>query len=259
MVCRTLERILDRDWLRNHPNHTYNLWTKEREGCRENQFLNKLEDYLQKLSPLLKTRHLRSKLRSNFVDTYYELEVGCSLINYGIKVDFEHKLPIENGNTRTPDIFIPDENTIVEVKTLHQSNELEKGLKTGGFFQLHEANRVKDRILAELSKYFGIELKHPLVLIICNDIIRPTILSTDDLETVLLYRINRGIFAHREFHLANDSNYEGLYFADNGLQANILSGVGLWRGRFLRFYENPNANKESRIPQGKLSDFLKRD
>lgn len=227
---------------------------------KEKSFLQRFDDCLETAIPLLHTtKRIRSKLRNppQFVDTYYELEVGCSLIDYGFEVDFEHTFPSELGNDKTPDIFVKKENVIVEVKTLHQSNEVEMGIKSGKVFKFNEAKRIKDDILEELQKYGRKEIKCPLIVVICECLIEPPIPSLDDLETVLFHRTDRGILIGSKFHLTTDAEYEGLYYVDKGRQADILSGVGLWRKKLVCFYENPNVNRYGKIPRGKFSDFLK--
>lgn len=260
MKYQNLERILDKAWLKNNPNHPYNQWIMKSEDSKEKSFLHRLDDYLETAISLLNTKRIQSKLRNSqeFVDTYYELEVGCSLIGHGFEANFEYTLPVEIGNDKTPDIFVMKENIIVEIKKLSRSYEVEMGIKSGEVFKFNPAKRVKDRILDELRKYWGKGIKYPLIVMLCKDLINPPILTPDDLETVLFYRSDRGIFAGGEFYLAPDVEYEGLYYADNGRQADILSGVGLWRNKLIRFYENPNANKDSRIPQGRFLAFLKK-
>lgn len=222
-------------------------------------FLSRLDNYLEKLTSLLHPRRIQSKLRNpqEFVDTYYELEVGCYLIDNGFDVEFERPLYDEKGNRITPDIFVKEENTIVEVKTLHMSNEEEKGIKSHKVFEFNEAKRIKDDIDTELQKYRGKEFSYPLIIVVCKNFIKPPLVSPDDFETVLLYRSDRWIF-NGELRRTNDVKYQGLYYVDEGRHARGLSGVGLWSGkRILAFYENPKANENSKI-SNKFLDFLKK-
>lgn len=259
MTYNNLEHYLGKSWLRNNPNHPYNLWRMKSEDSKEKLLLYKLDSHLEKVIPLLKTKRIQHKLRNSaeFVDTYYELELGCSLMDKGFKVNFEYSLPCGNSGSKTPDLFVQKENIIVEVKTLHQSRRIKNGIQSGKVFKICEAERIRDRILLELEKYSEIGLKNPLIMMLCNDyLISPTILSTDDLETVLLYRSD-GIFVFgSNYAQTSDVKYEGLYYTDKGKQANVLSGVGLWRKRLIQFYENPNVKKQYKITQGKFLDFL---
>lgn len=258
MTCPNLERILGKKWLKNNLNHPYNQWVMKSEGSKEQTFLQLLDDCLMKVIPFHKPKNIRSKLRNEFVDTYYELEVGCYLLNQGFEVDFEHTFPSGMGNYKTPDIFVKKENVIVEVKTLHESYRVQTGIKSDKVFEFDESKRIKDRILDELDKYSGSGIKYPLVVMLCNDyLIKPTILSPDDLETVLLYRSDRIIVSGSDYFPTSDVEYEGLYYANNGRQAELLSGVGLWRKNPIRFYENPNVNRYGKIPRGKFLDLLR--
>ena len=65
------------------------------EDIKEKLLLNNLDSYLGKAIPILKTKRIQNKLRNSdeFIDTYYELEVGSYLLNQGFKVDFEQTLP----------------------------------------------------------------------------------------------------------------------------------------------------------------------
>ncbi|MCK5563047.1 hypothetical protein KAI30_02650 [Candidatus Bathyarchaeota archaeon] len=259
MTYNNLEHYLGKLWLRNNPNHPYNLWRMKSEDSKEKLLLYKLDSHLGKVIPLLKTKRIQHKLRNSaeFVDTYYELEVGCYLLNQGFEVDFEQTLPSGTGNYKTPDIFVKKENVILEVKTLHKRFDVEKGEKSGEVFKFNGAKKIGDKILEVLETYSGSGIKYPLVVMLCNDyLINPPILSPDDLETVLLYRSD-GLFVFGNSRVpTSDVKNDGLYYADKGQQADVLSGVGLWRKKLIRFYENPNVKKQYKITQGKFLDFL---
>jgi hypothetical protein len=257
LTYSNIEKILSKLWLSKNPSHPYNQWIMKAEDSEERLFLSRLDNYLEKLTSLLHSERIRSKLRNpqEFVDTYYELEVGCHLIDNGFDVEFERLLCDEKGNRITPDIFVKEENTIVEVKTLHMSNEEEKGIKSHKVFKFNEAKRIKDDIDTELPKYCGKGFLYPLIIVVCKDLIKPPIISTDDFETVLLYRSDRSIF-NGELRRTNDVKYQGLYYVDEGRHASILSGVGYWLRDRMLFYENPKANKNSKI-SNKFLDFLK--
>ena len=261
MMCQNLERILDKAWLRNNPNHTYNQWITKPEDSEEKLFLSRLDNYVGKTNPRLHTKTMRSKLRNSqgFVDTYYELEVGCFLIDNGFDVNFEKALCDGKSKCITPDIFVEKDNVIVEVKTIHRSFEVEKGMKSGKVFKYDEAKRIKDDILSELQKYRGQGITYPLIVIECLDFIKRPLVAPDDFQTVLYYRGDSCIFL-RNGTLRRTSNveYQGLYYDDEGRHAERLSGVGLWGRKKILFYENPNVNKDSKIPASRLLDFLKR-
>lgn len=257
MVFNDLNRVIGKSWLKNNPNHLYNQWLMKSDDCKEKILLHNLDSNLKEINGL-RTKRLQRKLRNEFVDTYYELEIGCHLLNQGFEIDFEKTLKLDNGNKREPDVFVKTENAIIEIKTLHQSFDLKKGKESGKVFKIKEADRIKDRILKELGKYSGSGIKYPLVVMLCNDyLIKPTILSPDDLETVLLYRSDRIIVSGSDCFPTSDVEYKGLYYANNGRQAELLSGVGLWRKNPIRFYENPNVNRYGKIPRGKLLDLLR--
>jgi len=257
MKYQNLDRILDKVWLRNNPDHPYNQWIKKSEDSKERLFLSRLDNYVEKVTLLLQTKRTQSKFRNyqGFVDTYYELEVGCFLIDNGFQVDFERTLYVERGTRITPDIFVEKDNIIVEVKTLHRSNEVEKGFKSGKVFKFNEAQRIKDDIFSELQKYGDKEIKYPLIVIVCPDFIKPPLVSPDDFETVLSYRCDKWIF-NGKLRRTLDVEYQGLYYEDEGQNANILSGVGLWGRRGILFYKNPNVNKDSKFPKSRFLDFL---
>jgi len=259
MTYPNLERVLGKTLLMKNSSHPYYKWIMKSKDSKEKSFLQRLDNYLETVNPLLHTKRIPSNLRNSeqFISTYYELEVGCYLLNQGFEVDFEHNLPVEIGNHKTPDVFVIKENIIVEVKKLSQSDEVEMGIKSGKVFKFNSPNRVKDRISDELGKYSRRGIKYPLVVMLCKDVIDPPILTPDDLEAVLFCRSDRGIFAGGKFHLTYDVDYEGLYYVDNGRQADILSGVGLWRDKPMCFFENPNVNRYGKIPRGKILDFLK--
>lgn len=261
MQCLTypnIARILDKSWLNKNPNHPYNQWVITAENTKEKLFLSRLDNYLGKITPLSGPRRIQSKLRNpqEFVDTYYELEVGSYLLDNGFDVEFERFLRDEKGNRITPDIFVKKENVIVEVKTLHRSNEVEKGLKSGKVFKFNEAKRIKDDIISELKKYSGKEIVYPLIVVVCKDFIKPPISSHIDFETILFYRSDRWVF-NGVLRRTNDVEYRGLFYEDGGRHASILGGVGYWEQQGIMFYENPNTNKNSKIP-GTFLDFLKR-
>jgi hypothetical protein len=258
MMCQNLERILDKEWLRNNPNHPYNQWIMKPEDSREKLFLSRLDNYVGKANPRLHTKTIQSKLRNSqgFVDTYYELEIGCFLIDNGFDVNLKKTLCDEKSNRITPDIYVEKDNVIVEVKTIHRSFEVEKGLESRRVFTCNEAKRIKDDILSELEKYSGKKITYPLIVIICPDFIKPPLVSPDDFETILLYRCDRWIF-NGTLRRTNDVTYRGLYYDGEGRYAERLNGVGLWRQKGIWYYENPNVNKVLKIPS-RFLDFLKR-
>lgn len=258
MTYPNIEKILNKSWLSKNSNHPYNYWIVKAEDTKEKLFLSRLDNYLKKITPLLHLGKIQSKLRNpqGFVDTYYELEVGCYLVDNGFDVEFERRLCDDKGNRITPDIFVKGENVIVEVKTLHRSNEVEKGLKSGKVFEFNEAKRIKDDIDSELRKYCGKRIVYPLIVVVCRNFIKPPIVTSDDFETILFYRSDRWIF-NGVLRRTHDVEYLGLYYMDEGRHAGILGGVGLWGRRGILFYENPNANKDSKIPSTFLG-FLKR-
>lgn len=159
------------------------------------------------------------------------------------------------GNLRTPDIFVKKDNIIAEVKTIHRSNEVEKGRKSGEIFKFNEAKRIQDDIYEELEKYGNRGIKYPLVVVVCPDFIKPPIVTPDDFETVLFYRCDRLIF-NGKLRRTPDVQYLGLYFLDEGRHASILSGVGFWERRGILFYENPNAYMK--IRKSRFLDFFKK-
>ena len=121
---------------------------------------------MKKVIAILKTKSIQHKLRDKLVDTYYELEVGCNLLNHGFELDFERTLLLNTSNYRTPDIFVKNENVIIEVKTLQQSHKVKNGIKSGKVFFFEPSEKIKDKILDELEKYSGSEIKYPLVIIL---------------------------------------------------------------------------------------------
>jgi len=250
-----LERILNINWLANNPDHLYNQWILKSDSSKEKRLLSSYDKYLERVIPLLRTtKNIQGKIRNQFVDTYNELDVGCSLIERGFDVDFEFTLI---GNT-TPDIFIKKDNVIVEVKTLHQSDKVERGIKSHGVYEHNEAERIKGVLNRELEKYAKIEIIEPLIIVVCPDIIKPPYESSDDFKTVLDYQINK-MFVLGPYHAkSNKVEYKGLYYNNEGEIISILSGVGRWYHgkKEMDYYPNPNARKTSQIPQGNLLDFL---
>lgn len=266
MTYQYLERILEKTWLRNNPDHPYNKWNMKPPDSVEKLFLSRFDNHLKKVASLLPTKKIQDKLRnyqnSQFVDTYYELEIGCFLIDNGFEVSFEPTLCDKTGNPRTPDIFIEKEETIVEVKTLHESDKVKKGKESGKVFEFNTSIRIKDIISNELYKWRK-GIKYPLIIVICPDEIEEPLVTSDDFEAELYRQSNRVVFSHGKVYWTSDVEYSGRYFLDEGRNALGLSGVGLWRRRGRRreivFYENRNVNKDSKIPHGRFLDFLKRD
>lgn len=256
MKYDNLEKILGKNWLNKNPNHPYNQWIIKPEKSKEKIVLSNLESYLKKI-PLLKTKTIQTKLRNptQFVDTYYELEVACYLIDNEFDVDLERNFLNKLGFDITPDIFLKTDNIIIEVKTLHRSDKVKEGLNSGKAFKHNEAIRIKDDIFSELEKYAGKGIKYPLIIIICPDFIEPPYVSIDDFENVLYARADKAVFIG-EFCLTPNFEYKGVYY--DGDQANILSGVGLWdKGRII-FFENPNVKKELTLLQIKLLNLLQK-
>ncbi len=153
---------------------------------------------MEKVVPLLSDQKvlvdkLRNFQRSQFIDTFYELEVGCSLMDAGFEVDFEGELT-DDGNTITPNIVITNENVIVEIKTLHESLEAKKGRKSNMCFDYDEIRRVKNPLCKELDKYKRCKISQPLVVIFCPDMIAPPLVSTLDLDAYFLIIIAKSLF-----------------------------------------------------------------
>lgn len=145
MAYNNLEILLGRQFLREHQNHEYNRWRFKSEDSKEKRLLNNLEAYLKRIRPSLKTKRIQKGLQSNFIDTYYELEVGCYFLNHGFEIDFEKTLRLNNNDYRTPDLFVKNENVIIEVKTLHQSDKVKKGIKSGEVFFFNSSQKVKEK------------------------------------------------------------------------------------------------------------------
>lgn len=250
-----LESILDIDWLTNNPDRLYNQWIRKSDNSKEKLLLSSYDKYLERVIPLLTTtKKIQDKIRNQFVETYNELDVGCSLVDRGFDVDFECTLI---GNI-TPDIFIKKDNVIVEVKTLHQSDKVERGIKSHGVYEHNEANRIRNLLFIDLEKYAKQEIMEPLIIVICPDIIKPPYESPDDFKTVLDYQINK-MFVLGPYHaMSNKVEYKGLYYNEEGEVISILSGVGHWyhEKKEMDYYPNPKVRKTSKIPQGELLDFL---
>jgi hypothetical protein len=259
LTYQYLERILDKTWLRNNPDHTYNKWVTKPTNSRERMFLSSLDNYLEKVTlGLSNPKTIQDKLRnwksSQFRDTYNELKVGCFIRDSGFDVDFEWTLNSSEAG-KTPDIFVKGENVIIEVKTLHRSLEVEKGINSRKCFDFNEAVRLKRELFRELEKYGTKEINYPLAVIVCPDFINQPLVSSEDVRTVLFCRGDKGRF-NGAFQKTDDVEYRGLYFEKDPEKKRclrVLSGVGLWRQVF---YENLNADRALKIPQGRLLDLL---
>lgn len=262
LAYQNLEKILDETWLKNNLDHTYNKWIMKPADSKERMFLSRFDKYIERVDPLLLSKTtIQNKLRnyqnSQFTDTYYELEVGCYLMDNGFLVDFEWKPDGENGKI-TPDLFVKKYNVIIEIKTIHLTYQEETGRKSGRVYELEPYKKIKDAILKEIEKYWEMEIKYPLIVIICPDFVGQPLLPNDDFETVLEHLVSRAtLFPNGTLHFSPNVERQGLYFKDEGLQCRILSGVGKWTGKGILFYENPNVKENSKIPEGRFLDILK--
>ena len=261
MTYHNLESILDKRWLANHPDHIFNQWAMKPNDSKEKSLLSRFDTYVGKtFMSLHAKKKFQNKIRNQkqFVDTYSELEVGCSLIDKGFKVNFQKTLKGKRSKL-TPDLFIENDNVIVEVKTLHQSAEAEKGMKSFKVFILGEAKRIRDDLFNELRKYREQGIEHPLIVVVCPYIIKPPIASQDDFETVLYCQENRMTIFGGFLSMSPKVEYKGLYYSSiYGELPAILSGVGLWgwKRKDMVFYPNPNVNATSKIHQGNFLDYL---
>lgn len=261
LTYQNLERILDETWLKNNPNHTYNKWIMKPTDSTERLLLSRFDNYIEKAVPFLHPKTIRCKLRnwqsSQFIDTYYELEVGCFLIDNGFSIDFKRMLSSNKGRI-TPDIFLKEENAIVEVKTLHPSQEEEKGRKSGKVFEIKPFRKIKDDVQTEIAKYQNKGIKYPLIVIMCPDIIEHPLVPLDDFKTALYYQVDRAKFSKGTLHWIPDKEFWGLYYLNKGHDCGLLHGVVLWRGKVVRFFENPNVNENLKIPKGRFLDLLEK-
>jgi hypothetical protein len=254
-----LESLLDKMWLENHPDHFYNKWLMKPDDSKEKLLLSRFDAYVRTTIPHLHAKaKIQDKIRNQFVETYNELEVGCSLEERGFAVDFE-KILLGERSELTPDLFIENEKVIMEVKTLHRSAEVKQGMKSGRVFTFNEAKRIENELFMELAKYGDQKIEHPLIVVVCDDVIDPPLVSHIDFETVLYYRVDKMIVGREYRTMLNETEYKGLYFPDYGNQTNLLSGVASWRWktREMLFYPNPYVRENSIIPQGRLLNFLK--
>lgn len=259
MSYHNLESILGKTWLENHPDHIFNQWITKPDNSNEKLLLSRFDTYVGKVIPFLRAkRKIQDRIRNQLVDTYNELEVGCSLIDKGFNVDFE-KILLGKRSKLTPDIFIENDNVIMEVKTLHRSAEAEKGMKSYRVFTFDEAKRIRDDLFEELEKYREQKIEHPLIVVVCPDIIKPPLGSQDDFETVLYFQENRMTVCGAFRSMGIKVKYKGLYFSEYGEQTAILSGVGWWswKRKGMLFYPNPNVKKTSKIPQDSFLYYLR--
>jgi hypothetical protein len=152
---------------------------------------------------------------------------------------------------------MPKENQESAGERAKKPKLLHLSARAGRVFNYNEARRVKEEIFRALGQYETKGIKYPLVVIICLDIVERPLVTTDDIETVLLCR-GDGLILDGTLHKTNDVKYQGLYFEQDFEKKRYLctlSGVALWRQKF---YENPNVDKTLKIPQGRLLDFLKK-
>ena len=258
MTYENLESILGKRWLASQPDHIFNQWAMKSNDSKEKSLLSRFDTYVGKVITSLQTKKkFQNKIRNQFVDTYSELEVGCSLIDKGFKVDFE-KILKGKRNELTPDLFIKNDNVIIEVKTLHQSAEVEEGMRSSRVFKFDEAKRIRDDLFSELEKYGEQGIEHPLIVIVCPDIINPPIASQDDFETVLYCQESRMTICGAFRSKITKGRYKGLYFSNYGELPTLLSGVGWWRWKRkdMVFFPNPRVNATSKIHQGNFLDYL---
>jgi hypothetical protein len=117
--------------------------------------------------------------------------------------------------------------------------------------------------MEDLEEYSESQENYPILFILCNDyLINPTILTCIDLEAFFHNRPQKKMKIEgkkREF--IKDEYCSGFFYDENCekvklLNAKLLSGVGLWRKKLICFFENPNVNSSSKIPNGKLHEFL---
>lgn len=259
MTYHNLENVLDKRWLANN-DCIFNQWAMKSNDSKEKLLLSRFDAYIGKIvTSLHSTKELQKKIRNQFVETFNELEVGCSIIDKGFNVNFEKSL-IGERSKLTPDLFIENDNVIVEVKTLHQSAEEEKGMKSHQVFFCDEAKRIRDDLFEELHKYGEQRIEYPLIVVVCPDSINPPIASQDDFEIVLYSPFSRMTVRGRLITMSTEVEYEGLYFTrEYGEQTAILSGVGLWewKRKDMVFYPNPQVKEASQIRQGNFLDYLR--
>jgi hypothetical protein len=261
MTYHNLENIISKRWLANNAERAlFNQWARKPNDSKEKLLLSRYDTYIGKIIRSLRsTKKFQNKIRSQFVATYNELEVGCSIIDEGFKVNFEKSLKGKRS-ILTPDLFIENDNVIVEVKTLHQSAEEEKGMTSHEVFFCDPAKRIRDDLFEELHKYGEQRIKYPLIVVVCPDVINPPLASQDDFETVLYSPFTRMTVRKSLISRSTKLEYEGLYFTEEyGEQTAILSGVGLWRWKKknMVFYPNPNVKKTSEIRRGNFRDYLR--
>jgi hypothetical protein len=257
-----LERILGEKWLKNNPDHTYNQWIVMSTHSQESKFLNRLDGHIGKTTQLLlnpKTiqRKLRNWKDSEFIDTYYELEVGCFLTDNGFDVDFGRTFR-GNRSKMTPDLFVNGDNVIIEVKTLHVSQEEEKGRESRKVFANEPSKKIRDDVYREIKKYRGQGISHPLIVLMCPDFIERPTFSSDDFEAALIHQVDRAAFSGGKLQLTPDKQFWGLYYLNEGHDCDFLCGVGLWKAKVVSFYENPNVNESFRILPSRLLELFKK-
>ena len=125
-------------------------------------------------------------------------------------------------------------------------------------FEFDESKRIQDDIFDELEKYRAQEIKHPLIAVICPDIINPPLESEDDFLTILYHQENSMTVIGAYRCMNPTVNYKGLYF-DYGEQISLLCGVGWWcsKSKNIDFFQNPNVTETVKMPQGHFFNYLK--
>jgi hypothetical protein len=255
---QNIEEVLGQEWLSKNTQHPYSRLISSPPNRIQKLFLSNLDTYLVNLKPVLPRKRLKEKFRNltEFYDTYYELKVGNLLKDNGFSFSFEHKLEDNLGKEKTPDFFVKEERIIVDVKTLHERTDVMQK-KDSGVFKPTKYRLLNGIITSELEKWKN-DIKYPLVIITCIDEIEDTAIYPDDYKTVLYGHTSHIKICPDGTIYQDTPDYSGLYYQDKGKTTDKLSGtVRLWKSH-MQFFENPNVRKESKIPEGKFLNFLRR-
>jgi len=119
---QAIQKLFGEKWLYDPKNKNHPLFTHG----DETYILNSLNEYLDFIGKIRKRTigHLKNKYGTQFWDTYSELEVAYFLKKHGLEPRLDE--PICG---KEPDIFLEEEELVIEVKNLHIPQKINESAK----------------------------------------------------------------------------------------------------------------------------------
>lgn len=226
-----LLEIFPHKWFDKRANETHPLYILNKNKKYPVEYFENLNNNLLLLEKQgLTSKHLVTKLMnpSQFKDTLIEIKVAVYLLNNGIKVDLPPSFP---------DIEIPEEEAIIEVKNLHTSEKL-SGSKGDYAVEFDDINRIWDiiteRIIPKLDK-------NSINLILINV---PSEVDFDEFEDLFIFceRSKSGVIYKFDKKTREViSEFAGEF---SRKENKIISGVIMMKNNYFKGIINPLNEKD---------------